>query len=30
KLMTKRINGGFIGLQDRINHYNRAVHILEG
>ena len=30
KLMTKRINGGFIGLQDRINHYNHAVHVLEG
>lgn len=26
--MTKRINGGTIGLADRINHYNHAVHIL--
>ena len=26
--MTKRINGGTIGLADRINHYNAAVQIL--
>jgi len=28
KTMTKRINGGFIGLEDRINHYNHAIKIL--
>jgi putative chitinase len=27
KLMTKKINGGFIGLEDRIKHYNHALHI---
>jgi len=26
--MTKRINGGTIGLEDRVNHYNHALHIL--
>jgi putative chitinase len=26
--MTKRINGGTIGLADRIKHYNHALHIL--
>jgi putative chitinase len=26
--MTKRINGGTIGLEDRIHHYNEAVAIL--
>lgn len=26
--MTKRINGGTIGLEDRIKHYNHACHIL--
>jgi putative chitinase len=26
--LTKRINGGTIGLEDRIKHYNHAVHIL--
>ena len=26
--MTKRINGGTIGLEDRIKHYNHAMHIL--
>jgi putative chitinase len=26
--MTKRINGGTIGLQDRIKHYNHARHVL--
>ena len=25
--MTKRINGGTIGLDDRVKHYNEAVHI---
>ena len=28
--MTKRINGGTIGLEDRIKHYNHALHILVG
>ena len=28
KTMTKRINGGFIGLEDRIKHYNHAIEIL--
>jgi putative chitinase len=28
KTMTKRINGGYIGLEDRINHYNHAIEIL--
>lgn len=27
--LTKRINGGTIGLQDRINHYNHIMHVLE-
>ena len=26
--LTKRINGGTIGLEDRIKHYNHAVHVL--
>lgn len=26
--LTKRINGGTIGLDDRIKHYNHAMHIL--
>jgi putative chitinase len=26
--MTKRINGGTIGLEDRIKHYNHACHVL--
>lgn len=30
KLMTKKINGGYIGLEDRIKHYNHALHVLEG
>jgi len=30
KMMTKKINGGFIGLEDRIKHYNHAVEILQG
>ena len=28
KMMTKRINGGFIGLEDRIKHYEHALHVL--
>lgn len=28
--MTKRINGGTIGLEDRKKHYNEAKHLLEG
>jgi len=27
-MLTKRINGGTIGLEDRIKHYNHALHIL--
>lgn len=27
--LTKRINGGTIGLQDRIKHYNHALEVLE-
>jgi putative chitinase len=30
KLMTKKINGGYIGLEDRIKHIEHAVHILGG
>ena len=26
--MTKRINGGTIGLEDRTNHYNHAIQVL--
>jgi len=26
--MTKKINGGTIGLQDRINHINHALSVL--
>lgn len=26
--LTKRINGGTIGLNDRIKHYNHALHVL--
>ncbi len=26
--LTKRINGGTIGLEDRIKHYNHALHVL--
>jgi predicted chitinase len=25
--MTKRINGGTIGLEDRIKHYNHALEV---
>ena len=28
KGLTKAINGGYIGLDDRIKHYNHAVHVL--
>lgn len=27
KTMTKVINGGYIGLEDRIKHYNHALHV---
>jgi putative chitinase len=28
KTMTKIINGGYLGLDDRIAHYNEAIHLL--
>lgn len=28
KELTRRINGGYIGLEDRIKHYNHALHIM--
>lgn len=28
KELTRRINGGYIGLEDRIKHYEHALHIL--
>jgi putative chitinase len=28
--MTKRINGGTIGLEDRIKHYEHALHVFGG
>ena len=28
KELTRRINGGYIGLDDRIKHYNHALHVL--
>ena len=28
--LTKRINGGTIGLDDRIKHYEHALHVLGG
>jgi putative chitinase len=28
KLMTRKINGGYIGLEDRIKHYQHALHVL--
>lgn len=28
KELTRRINGGYIGLEDRIKHYNEAIHLL--
>ena len=30
KTMTKRINGGYIGLEDRIHHWKEALHMLGG
>ena len=30
KMLTKKINGGYIGLEDRIKHINHAVHVLSG
>lgn len=30
KKMTKKINGGFIGLEDRFKHYHHALEILNG
>jgi putative chitinase len=27
RMMTKKINGGFIGLEDREKHYNHALHV---
>jgi putative chitinase len=29
RMMTKRINGGFIGLDDRVKHYNHALEVLQ-
>jgi len=26
--MTKRINGGYIGLEDRVKHYEHALEVL--
>lgn len=28
KTMTRIINGGYIGLEDRIHHYDEAIHLL--
>jgi len=28
KTMTRKINGGYIGLEDRIKHYEEAIHLL--
>ena len=30
KELTRRINGGFIGLDDRIKHYNHALAVMQG
>jgi putative chitinase len=30
KELTRRINGGFIGLEDRIKHYNHALSVMHG
>lgn len=30
KELTRRINGGFIGLDDRIKHYNHALSVMQG
>lgn len=29
KTMTRVINGGYLGLEERTNHYNHALHVLE-
>jgi len=26
--MTRKINGGYIGLDDRIKHYNHALEVM--
>ncbi len=26
--LTRRINGGYIGIEDRIKHYNHALHVM--
>jgi predicted chitinase len=28
KKMTRKINGGYIGLEDRIKHYEHALHVM--
>lgn len=28
RTMTKKINGGYIGLEDRVKHYHHALHVL--
>jgi DNA-binding transcriptional MerR regulator len=28
KKMTRKINGGYIGLEDRIRHYEHALHVM--
>jgi len=30
KELTRRINGGYIGLGDRIKHYNHALSVMQG
>lgn len=30
KTLTKKINGGILGLEDRIKHYNHALEIISG
>tara|TARA_Y100001937_G_C7041596_1_gene294823 strand:+ start:251 stop:877 length:627 start_codon:yes stop_codon:yes gene_type:complete len=29
KTMTRKINGGYIGLEDRIKHYNHAIEVIK-